>query len=145
MTTPSTLVLLDPTAADGETALELIERTDTHIILVVLLSGPASRSLRDFARAEDTDMATAGWRYLEQVVERLALAPDQVLAMTAIGPSAAMALADIAAANDIHRILVPGCTERYEPGLPAMVGRCTEATIVVAGQAHSAAFAHSAA
>ena len=135
MTSPSTLVLLDPTAADGEAALGLIDSTDAHIILVVLLSGPASRSLRDFARAEDTDMATAGWRYLEQVVDRLALAPDQVLAMTAIGPSAAMALADIAAANDVRRILVPGCTERYEPGLPAMVGRCTEADVHMAEHA----------
>lgn len=135
MSTLSTLVLLDPTATDGEAALDLLDRTDAHIILVVLLSGPASRSLRDFARAEDTDMATAGWRYLEQVVDRLALAPDQVLAMTAIGPSAAMALADIAAATDVHRILVPGCTERYEPGLPAMVGRCTDAAVLMAEHA----------
>lgn len=137
MSITSTLVLLDPTATDGEAALELLDSSDAHIILVVLLSGPASRSLRDFARAEDTDMATAGWRYLEQVVERLALAPDQVLAMTAIGPSAAMALADIAAANDIHRILVPGCTERYEPGLPAMVGRCTDAPVHMAEPANA--------
>lgn len=137
MSSPSTLVLLDPTATDGEAALGLLDGTDAHIILVVLLSGPASRSLRDFARAEDTDMATAGWRYLEQVVDRLALAPDQVLAMTAIGPSAAMALADIAAANDVRRILVPGCTERYEPGLPAMVGRCTDAAVHVAEHANA--------
>ena len=59
MSTLSTLVLLDPTATDGEAALDLLDRTDAHIILVVLLSGPASRSLRDFARAEDTDMAKA--------------------------------------------------------------------------------------
>lgn len=135
MTTPSTLVLLDPTAPDGEAALELLDSTDTHITLVVLLSGPASRSLRDFARAEDTDMATAGWRYLEQVVDRLALAPDQVLAMTSTGPSAAMALADIAVSSDVRRMLVPGCIDRYEPGLPAMVGRCTDAPVFVAEHA----------
>lgn len=134
MSTPSTLVLLDPTSPDGEAALELLGRGDTHVTLVVLLSGPASRSLRDFARAENTDMATAGWRYLEQVVERVALPADRVLATTAIGPSAAMALADLAAANEVRRILVPGCTERYEPGLPAMVARCTDAPVRMTGR-----------
>lgn len=132
MSTPSTLVLLDPTAPEGEAALDLIDATDSHIILVVLLSGPASRSLRDFARAENTDMSTAGWRYLDEVVDRLALAPDQVLAMTSTGPSAAMALVDIAITEDIHRILLPACTDRYEPGLAAMVGRCVDAPVLVA-------------
>ncbi|MFZ2442286.1 MAG: hypothetical protein WAW51_07990, partial [Ilumatobacteraceae bacterium] len=63
--TPTTLVLLDPTSPDGESALTLLSDDDQHVTLLVLLSGPASRALRDFARAEDIDMSTAGWRYLE--------------------------------------------------------------------------------
>lgn len=132
MSTPSTLVLLDTSDTDGEAALDLLDATDTHIILLVLLSGQGSSSLRDFARAENIDMSTAGWRYLDDVVDRLALAPDQVLAMTATGPSAAMALVDIAIVEDIHRILVPASTDRYEPGLAAMVGRCVDAPVLVA-------------
>ena len=92
--TPTTLVLLDPTSPDGESALTLLSDDDQHITLLVLLSGPASRALRDFARAENIDMSTAGWRYLEEVVSRLDHAAGHLLAMTACGPSAAAELAD---------------------------------------------------
>jgi hypothetical protein len=130
--TPTTLVLLDPTSDDGESALTLLDETDQHVMLLVLLSGPASRALRDFARAEEIDMSTAGWRYLEQVVQRLALAPDQLLAMTASGPSAATELADIAATNDVHRVLLPSSVERLEPGLAGVLARCVSAPTLTA-------------
>lgn len=116
-TVPTTLVLLDPTSPDGENALSLLDAADEHITLLVLLSGPASRSLRDFAHAEDIDMSTAGWRYLEQVVERLDVATAQLLAMTACGPSAAVELADLAAVENVRRVLLPSSVDRLEPGM----------------------------
>jgi hypothetical protein len=132
--TNSTLLLLDPTNDDGETALELLDHTDQHVIALVLLSGPAARSLRDFARSEDIDMATAGWQYLEQVADRLQLAPSRLLAMTAVGPSAATELADIAAANPVHRVLLPSSVQRYEPGLAELLAGCVHAPVLVAQQ-----------
>jgi len=135
----TTLVLLDPTSHDGENALGLLGATDEHITLLVLLSGPASRSLRDFARAEDIDMSTAGWRYLEQVVERIESAPEQLLAMTACGPSAAVELADVAATEHVRRVLLPSSVDRLEPGLADLLGRCVHAPVITAP-----AFAHTA-
>lgn len=130
--TPTTLVLLDPTSDDGESALTLLDDSDRLVMLLVLLSGPASRSLRDFARAEEIDMSTAGWRYLEQVVQRLALAPDQLLAMAASGPSAATELADIAATNHVHRVLLPSSVDRLEPGLAGVLARSVTAPTLTA-------------
>jgi len=138
-TTPAqtTLVLLDPTSHDGENALTLLDATDEHITLLVLLSGPASRSLRDFARAEDIDMSTAGWRYLEQVVGRLESVSEQLLAMTACGPSAAVELADVAATETVRRVLLPSSVDRLEPGLADLLARCVQAPVLTAP-----AFAH---
>jgi hypothetical protein len=138
----TTLVLLDPTSPDGENALTLLDETDEHITLLVLLSGPASRSLRDFARAEDIDMSTAGWRYLEQVVERVAvdnidIEPAHLLAMTACGPSAAVELADAAATESVRRVLLPSSVDRLEPGLADLLGRVVLAPVITAsGFAH---------
>lgn len=132
ITPHTTLVLLDPTSPDGETALTLLDATDVHITLLVLLSGPASRSLRDFARAEDIDMSTAGWRYLEQVVERVHAEPEHLLAMTACGPSAAVELADAAATETVRRVLLPSSVDRLEPGLAELLGRVVHAPVLTA-------------
>ena len=99
---------------------------------MVLLSGPFSSSLRDFARSAELDMATAGWTYLEQVGERLGSEPDHLMAMTACGPSAATELADIIVSNDVRRVLLPSSVERVEPGLAGMLSRCTDAPVHVA-------------
>ena len=108
---------------------------------LVLLSGPSSRSLRDFARAEDIDMSTAGWRYLEQVVDRVesvVTAPEQLLAMTACGPSAAVELADVAATETVRRVLLPSSVERLEPGLADLLAGYVQAPVLTApGFAHA--------
>ncbi len=129
---PTTLVLLDPTSPDGESALGLLNEQDQHVTLMLLLSGPASSALRDFARAENLDIATAGWQYLEQVVDRMRRAPHEVLAMTAMGPSAAAELADMAAIYELRRVLLPASVERYEPGVTELLGRATVAPVEVA-------------
>ena len=129
---PTTLVLLDPTSPDGESALGLLNEQDQHVTLMLLLSGPASSALRDFARAENLDIATAGWQYLEQVVDRMHRAPHEVLAMTAMGPSAAAELADMAAIYELRRVLLPASVERYEPGVTELLRHATVAPVEVA-------------
>ena len=104
---PTTIVLLDPTSPDGETALELLESIDDHVALVVLLSGPSAQSLREFAAVERIDVGTAGWIYLDQVIDRLAYTGHHVQAISANGPDVAAELADIAASTTTRRVLLP--------------------------------------
>jgi hypothetical protein len=104
---PTTIVLLDPTSPDGETALDLLESIDDHVALVVLISGPSAQSLRDFAAVERIDVGTAGWIYLDQVIDRLAYTGHHVQAITASGPDVVAELADIAAATVTRRVLLP--------------------------------------
>ena len=104
---PTTIVLLDPTSPDGETALELLESIDDHVALVVLLSGPSAQSLREFAAVERIDVGTAGWIYLDQVIDRLAYTGHHVQAIAANGPDVAAELADIAASTTTRRVLLP--------------------------------------
>lgn len=137
--TASTLLLLDPTYDDGETALEMLDDTDRHVIALVLLSGPAAHALRDSARSQGVDMTTAGWQYLEGIADRLQLAPDRLLAMTAPGPSAATELADIAAYHPVYRVLLPSSVQRYEPGLAELLAACVHAPVLVAEQFVAAA------
>jgi hypothetical protein len=129
---PTTLVLLDPTSADGESALSLLDAGDQHVTLLVLLSGPSAGALRDVADAQEIDMSTAGWTYLDQVVTQVSVAPDRLLAMTAAGPSAAAEIADVAAAEQLQRVLLPSSVDRTEPGLVGLLSRCITAPMLVA-------------
>ena len=104
---PTTIVLLDPSSPDGETALELLDSIDDHIALVVMLGGAGAQSLRDFAAAERIDVATAGWIYLDQVTERLAYTGYHIQAITASGADALAELADLAANTVTRRVLLP--------------------------------------
>ena len=104
---PTTIVLLDPTSPDGETALDLLESIDDHVALVVLINGPSARSLREFAEVERIDVGTAGWIYLDQVIDRLAYTGHHVQAITASGPDVVAELADIAATTTTRRVLLP--------------------------------------
>jgi hypothetical protein len=129
---PTTLVLLDPTSPDGESALRLLADDDDHITLLVLLSGPASDALRQSAGATGVDLSTAGWAYLDTVVPQVDVAPDRLLAMTAAGPSAAAEIADVAVTETIRRVLLPWTVDRTEPGLVGLLARCVSAPMHVA-------------
>lgn len=129
---PTTLVLLDPTSEDGESALDLLDAQDRHVTLLVLISGPASQALRDFAGAEDVYVSAAGWRYLEQVADRLDLEPEQLAAVNASGPNAASELADIAATEEIRRVLLPSSVDRFERGLADVIARRVAAPVLTA-------------
>lgn len=104
---PTTIVLLDPSSPDGETALDLLDQVDDHVALVVMLSGPSAQALRDFAAAERIDVGTAGWIYLDQVTERLAYTGYHIQAITVSGPDTVAELADIAATTVTRRVLLP--------------------------------------
>jgi hypothetical protein len=112
---PKTIVLVDPTSDDGETSLDLLEPSDRHVTLLVLLSGRHSAALRDYAAAEEIDISTAGLLYLEQVAARIGNADRMVEVVTAPGPSTALEIADLVAYNDTRRVLVPSSLARVDP------------------------------
>lgn len=114
-TLPTTIVLLDPTAPDGESALDLLDTFDDHVALVVLLSGPSAASLAEFAAVERIDVGTAGWTYLDQVADRLATRGLHLETIAATGPDPVSEIADIAATRVTRRVLLPaafGTTEK---------------------------------
>jgi len=43
-------------------------------------------------------------------------------------------LADIAAANSVHRVLLPSSVQRYEPGLAELLAQCVHVPVLVAPQ-----------
>ncbi len=132
MNVPTTLVLLDPTSADGESALELLSSSDDHIALITMTSGRTSRALRDYAHSEDIDLLTAGWLYLDQVVARVDPTGREIQAVLAGGPDIARELTSIAAEMVVRRILLPSSIGRVDPGARERLRRAVAAPIAVA-------------
>ena len=110
----TTIVLLDPTNHDGESSLDLLGSDDCNVTLVVLLSGPFSGALLDYAAAEGIDVSTAGSIYLDQVAARIGRDHRVVEVITAPGPSSAEEIADLVGANETRRVLVPSSVERLD-------------------------------
>lgn len=104
---PSLIVLLDPTSDDGETALQAVRDTDTNFALLALASGPSSHAIRDYARAEDIDVSTAAWYYLEQVEQRTAKPGRLVELIVATGPDTGYELTYLVAERPNARVAVP--------------------------------------
>lgn len=132
---PTTLVLLDPTSNDGETALDLLDCCDDQIALVVLLSGRSSSALRDFAHSEDVDVSTAAWIYLDQVIERLDCTGRNVQAIVAVGPSAADELIDLSRTMALRRILLPSSIDRIDRRSRELLREQVATPVVTAPQA----------
>lgn len=111
---PKTIVLLDPTSVDGESALELLDREDFHVAIVVLLWGRMSSALREFAASEETDVSTVGWIYLDQVAERVSAEGRVIETILASGPDPALELTQLVAMNPARRVLIPSSLERLD-------------------------------
>jgi hypothetical protein len=105
--TPTTVVLVDPTSPDGETSLTALHDDDTHVLVVVLLSGRASNALHEYAHHENTSVSAAGWTYLEQVAMRIDRPGRVVGTIAATGPDAATELAVVVAEHDVDRVVLP--------------------------------------
>lgn len=114
-TTPTTVIVLDPTSADGEAALDALTDDDQHVAVVVLLSGRTSAALREYAAAENLALADAGWIYLDQVAERLDGTGRLVETVLATGPDTVAGLALLAATGNVGRIVLPPSMDRLEP------------------------------
>jgi hypothetical protein len=111
---PITVVLLDPTHRDGESVLGELGAADTHIALVVMLSGRTSAALREYAAAESIALADAGFIYLDQVAERVAAPGRAVETILATGPDAVHELALVASDRAVGRVVLPPSSHRLD-------------------------------
>jgi len=98
-------VLIDPTSPGSESVLGLLEPRDTHVSLVLLLRGPPSQAVADYAHAEDIDPFSAGSIYLDQLALRIADDERLVETILSSGADAAKEL------DDLSRLQRPaGCS-----------------------------------
>lgn len=129
---PTTVVLVDPTSPDGETALGAIDPSESEVAVVMLLSGRHSSALRDFARAEDLDLATAGWIYLEQVHERIARPGLTVECVLTTGPSVDADVAVLARDRTVGRVILPSSMAAADRQLADRIRRTSAVDVTVA-------------
>ncbi len=106
-----TIALLDPSAEGGESALDLLEPTDHHVSLLVLLHGTASQALHEFARSAEIDLTEAAEIYLDQVAQRIERDGRSIERVVAQGPDPMSELRDLAATGDVAKVLVPAASK----------------------------------
>jgi hypothetical protein len=126
---PATVVLVDPTAPDGESSLAALLEDDTHVLVVVLLSGRASNALHEYAHHEQTSVSAAAWTYLEQVAMRIDRPGRIVGTIAATGPDAATELALVAAEHDVGRVVLPTSALRSDRRIARRLAQLAPVTI----------------
>lgn len=131
-TARATVVLVDPTSPDGETSLETLRDTDTHVLIVVLTSGRACNALRDRAHGQGVSVTSAAWGYLEQLALRISRPGRVVGTIVADGPDPAYELTSIVAEHPCERIILPASTNRVDRMLPRRLARSTPITVETA-------------
>lgn len=104
--TDTTFVLLDPTAPDGEDALDRLTDDDLNVALIVLLGLKSSAALREFAAAEKLEINDAALIYLQQVAGRIGR-PNRHIELCPLDGDPAEALATLQNATDQWRLLLP--------------------------------------
>lgn len=126
----TTIVLVDPTAPDGETSLDELHGDDRYVLIVTLLTGRASFALREYAHHEGCSITEAGWIYLDQVAERVARPSRTVGTIAATGPDTAQELASIAVEHDVDRVVFPSSIARYDRTAPRRLAQAVPVEIV---------------
>lgn len=126
---PKTYVLVDPTSPDGESALDLLDESDTHVSLVVLLTGRMSAALKAFAVGADIGLPTAGWTYLDQVAARISRDGRAIETVVANGPSPAQELVHLMYSDEARRVLVPSSLERLDPAAHRRLVEAADVTV----------------
>jgi hypothetical protein len=130
-TGPTTLLLLDPTSIDGESGLAALGAADDHVALITLISGRTSSALREFAHAEEVDLLTAAWIYLDQVVARAEAPGRQLETILIDGSDLARELVDLTATTTVRRVIMPASLERLYPAHCARVRAAMPAPVLV--------------
>lgn len=105
------LVALDPTAEAGEAAVPLATYaagiTGGRLTLLVALEGPASRALHERAASEETTVATAANRYLDQVIAEVRSGGVMADGVTINGTDPAGEILGILDGSDVTAVALP--------------------------------------
>ena len=128
----ATVVLVDPTAPDGETSLDALRDTDRHVLIVVLTSGRACNALRNRAHDQGVSVTSAAWSYLESLALRVSCAGRVVGTIVAIGPDAAYELTSVVAEHPCERIVLPASTVQVDRMLPRRLARTSPIPVEIA-------------
>lgn len=104
--TNTTFVLLDPTAADGEAALDRLTDDDVNITLIVLLGLKSAAALREYAAVEQLELNDAALVYLQQVAHRIDR-PNRQIELCPLDGDPAHALATLQNSTEEWRLLLP--------------------------------------
>lgn len=128
----ATVVLVDPTAPDGETSLDALRDTDTHVLVVVLASGRSCNALRERAHDQGISVTSAAWTYLERMAIRVSRPGRIVGTIVAAGPDPAFELASVVAEHPCERIVLPASTSRVDRMLPGRLARTSPVPVEIA-------------
>jgi hypothetical protein len=129
--TRTSIVLVDATSPDGETALDSLDDGDATVVVVVLRRGGTSAALHEYSSAEGMSVDEVAWRYLEQVGDRIRRHGRRVVEVIVDGPDATDELAGLAIAESADRIVFPSSIDRLDRSAPSRLARRTAADVSI--------------
>lgn len=129
--TTTSLVLIDPTAEHGESALDLVE-LGQRVTLFLMLSGPTAGALEAFAANEGISVSEAADIYIEQVKTRLRPSGAEVEAFWAVGDDTVEEILEAADLTNAGRIAVPASSRAFGRRGLAELARTSPVPVMVA-------------
>jgi hypothetical protein len=131
MAVSRTLILIDPSNPQGEVGLDVLTPDDRAVTLLVTLGGRSATSLRDFAAAEDIDVAMAGLIYLDQVAFRLSARTGDIDTVATHSSDAVGEIFHILQQQPVSRVIVPASLPGFEAtGLSKLMRMCPVPVVV---------------
>jgi hypothetical protein len=126
------LIALDPTAENGEAALDVIDEEVTgRLTLVVPLYGPAADALDQFAASEEVSVAAAADIYLEQVAAPLRARGLEVATMSIDGSDPVADLLDVVESAGITSVIVPASAANLDGRALSRLIRATQVPLTI--------------
>jgi hypothetical protein len=126
-----TLVLIDPSSPHGEGGLGVLNDDDRAVTLLLTLGGRSSKSLHDFARAEEIDVSLAGLIYLDQVAGRLSTHTDDIETVSTSGTDAVNEIFRLMQSRSVSRVIVPASLPGLDDkGLANLLQGCPVPVVV---------------
>ena len=105
--TNTTLVVIDPSSPNGEAGIEALDANDARVALILPLYGRRSKSLKEFANAENIGISTAGSLYLDQIAERIDRRQHDLSLVSTDGYNFEADILAFAAKIPVGRIIIP--------------------------------------
>lgn len=126
-----TLVLVDPSSAQGEGGVGMLTTDDRAVSLLLTLHGPTAAALHEYAACERIDVSMAGLIYLDQVVSRAVLFTDDVETIATVGSDVLAEIFSVLAQRNVDKVIVPSDLAGLERrGLAELIRLCPVPVVV---------------